>query len=83
MVQTKPTYGANCLLMVLIVYLWCRLDLLMVLTIYLWCLLSIYDGCYVLIVIRVLIKYALLMLKFAAFIYSMFTSCFLYVYIAW
>jgi hypothetical protein len=57
MVQTR-------LVMVLIVYLWCKLDLLMVLTIYLWCLLSTYDVCYIFIVIRVLTGNALMMLKF-------------------
>jgi len=83
MVRTRPASGANCLLMVPIVYLWCRLDLLMVLTIYLWCLLSIYDVCYVLIVIRVLTKDALVMFKFVDVVHSMFTSHSLYAYIAW
>jgi hypothetical protein len=55
----------------------------MVLTIYVWCLLSTYDACYVLIVIRMLIRNALVMFKFVDVGHSMFIALFLYVYITW
>jgi hypothetical protein len=82
-VQIGPDYGVDCLFMVSIVYLWCRLDLLMVLLVYLWCLMAAYDAYHVFIIIKVFTRDALYMLKFVDVTHSMFTTRSSYAYIVW